>query len=155
MNTPLWQRNAEREKDSQVFLCDVYDVEKFVQVSPGYTYTFRKKEGEKTLRISYIRIQELAKGVFLADVFQFDNTFNSGHKGISVKLTEKGGRINLVDEFNAEQYAFSFTSGVYDLEGLNRVYWDKSTGMESFGITGAGIYKPIFKLLENTFKGKI
>lgn len=151
----LWQKNADRGLGDQICLVDYANTDSIIKVSPGYTYTFRKQKEGKTERISMLRIQETAKMVFLVDVFTFDNTTAVGHKGIQIKLGEKSDRITLDKEFNAEQYGFSFNAGIYDLEGLNRIYFSVSSGMSGFGVSGAGIYKPILNLLTKTFKGKL
>ncbi len=151
----LWQANADRKQQHKITLLEHENVDNKTSVTPGHTYTFKRKTEEKTARLSMLRVQEIAHNVFLVDLFKFDNATASGHKSIQIKLGEKSDRITLSDEFNAEQYSFSFTSGIYDLEGLNRAYFSEYKNANSVEVSTVDIYKVILRLLNQTFEGKL
>lgn len=151
----LWQANADRKQQHKITLLEHENTDSKAHVYPGHTYTFRLKTEGKTIRLTMLRVQEVAHNVFLLDLFRFDNATASCHKAIQIKLGEKSDRITLSDEFNAEQYGFSFTSGIYDLEGLNRAYFSEYKNANSIEVSMVDIYKVILRLLNQTFEGKL
>ena len=152
----LWQENASRMKGEPVVLLNPIDVDDKHTIDLKATY-FLDKTDEKgeLVKKTFFRIAELADRVFLCEVACFDATHNNGHKGITLKMSERGTVTTFTDsEFMAKQYKFTFEYSVLDLEGVNRLYfshYDKSIGiMHDIDVTG--IYLNwLTKLFSNNF----
>lgn len=132
MFTLLWGSNTNRFPGDIVKLIDINDTESVIPLEIGCGYTF--SSGYKT---THLYITEVSIGVFMLELCTLDTTFNGGHTGINLRMTEKGHHVKLTGGFEGEQYEYVLRSGIYDIEGLNREFWKNCSGYKSIEIIGS------------------
>lgn len=132
----LWTENENRLPNEPVALFDPANQIIRETMHPGKTHEYALKDSDLGyLKKAYVYLKEFERGVFQLDIYSFDITHNRGHEGISLKLGKYGDRIDLKGEFTGLQYECKISSGIYDIEGVNRIFWDRFSGYNEFTLS--------------------
>lgn len=116
----LYTRNAARQKGDPVLLCNPGDDTETFLLATGTTYQFTRPG-----KVAFGKIEELSRGIFQVNFVRYEKSEEIGRTELRVQAGgEKGKEVAIFSagEFDAENYTLSCQAGVYDLEGVNRVF---------------------------------
>ena len=150
----LYTANAARGLHHPVRLINPGDDTETFCLNTETTYRF-----ERPGKVAFGKMEELSLGIFQVHFVLYEKSESVGRTDLRVQVSgEKGKELVLVStgEFDTENYALTVQAGIFDLEGVNRLFMRALAFQGITGVTvsvvNSSIQEIVTKLITKTIQ---